>query len=77
MSVWALCAVVMGVLASGCAAHDVIAFIINDTPYYLDLTYSDVKHGEAHYLPDIRLAPYAYTNFTMSSPMIGVDEIGE
>ena len=63
------------VMLSGSLAHDVIGFIINDSPYYLDLTHSDVKHGEAHTLPAIRLAPYTYTNFTLSSPMIGVDEI--
>ncbi len=66
----------MAVLMAGTHAHDVIGFIINDTPYYLDLTHSNVKHGDVHALPSIRLSPYTYTNFTLSSPMIGIDEIG-
>jgi hypothetical protein len=59
----------------GISAHDVIGIVINDTPYYMDLTKSELKKGSVIYLPAIRLAPYEYTNFTLQSPFIGDDQI--
>ena len=56
-------------------AHEVIGIIINDTEYYLDLTESEVKHGTVKFIPQIRLDPFTYTNFTLDSPFVGVDEI--
>jgi hypothetical protein len=41
----------------------------------MDLTYSEVKQGSLIYLPAIRLAAFSYTNFSLESPFLGVDEI--
>uniref|UniRef100_A0A7S4UTJ1 Uncharacterized protein n=1 Tax=Paramoeba aestuarina TaxID=180227 RepID=A0A7S4UTJ1_9EUKA len=65
----------LAVLVAVVTCHDVIGTIINSTPYYMDLTKSEVKHGHTEYLPAIRLDPYAYTNFTMSSNTIGDNHI--
>jgi hypothetical protein len=68
-------ALVLLVAASAIVAHDVFGFVINDTQYYMDLTYSRIRKGTVINLPAIRLAPYSYTNFSLQSPMIGDDEI--
>lgn len=41
----------------------------------MELSTSDVKHGSVVNIPAVRLSPFGYTNFTLSSPFIGVDEI--
>lgn len=65
----------LAVATTAIVAHEVFSFVINDTQYYMDLTYSRIRKGTVVNLPAIRLAPYSYTNFTLVSPMIGDDEI--
>mmetsp|Transcript_11207 Transcript_11207/g.31450 ORF Transcript_11207/g.31450 Transcript_11207/m.31450 type:complete len:147 (+) Transcript_11207:78-518(+) len=61
--------------ASVVVSHDVIAFIVNDSQYYYDLSTSRVEKGSVNNLPAIRLEPFTYTNFSLTSPFVGIDVI--
>ena len=41
----------------------------------MDLSYSEVKHGDFDIYPDARIAPYKSTEFSLDSNPTGVDEI--